>query len=170
MIKKNTLIAVIVMFVGSLGLAQTKVGPVDINLVLSKMTEMKQVQDNVQAYTKELDSSLQVKLNEYKTLVEDYQKNVAGFDDATKKTKEQSIVTLENDIQKFRQNGATLLQLRQEELMRPLYEKIGKMVEQVAKEMNYTQILTFDGNHLAYYDINHDISKAVLAKMGIKLE
>ena len=61
-----------------------------------------------------------------------------------------------------------LMQLRRGEYMRPLYKKIADVVEQVAKENGYTQILTTTGNQFAYFDQKHDITKLVMEKMGIK--
>ena len=52
--------------------------------------------------------------------------------------------------------------------MRPLYKKTTEIIEEIAKEKGYTQILTVTGNNFAYIDIKHDITKLVLDKLGIK--
>lgn len=75
---------------------------------------------------------------------------------------------MNNDINKFRQNGTKMMQIRREEFMRPLYNKIAETVAQIAKEKGYTQILTVTGNQFAYIDEKHDITKLVLAKLNLK--
>jgi outer membrane protein len=87
-----------------------------------------------------------------------------------KKKKQQEIYELESDIQKFRQNAVQLVQLRQDELMRPLYQKVGDAVAVVAKQEQYTQVFTLDGNELAYVDPKFDITLKTAAKLGLKLD
>jgi len=90
---------------------------------------------------------------------------------AEKTAKQQELSGLESDIAKFRNNGSQLVQLKQEELLRPLYKKIGDNVAIIAKELGYTQILNIgNNNNLAYVDPAHDITVKVLAKMGITVE
>ena len=49
------------------------------------------------------------------------------------------------------------------------YKKIiNEVIEGIAKEKGYTQILTLTGNNFAYIDVKHDITKLVLDKLGIK--
>ena len=61
-----------------------------------------------------------------------------------------------------------LMQLKQNELMRPLYKKLNDAIELVAKENKFTQILTVQGNQFAYIDEKFDITKLVMNKLGLK--
>lgn len=166
-IKHYFLLCVFTLF--SLGLnAQSNVGTVDTDLILSKMPEFKQVQDDAQKYNAELEKDLQGKITTYQEKVADYQKNLETYSDVLKKTKEDEILKLETEIQQFRQNGTQLIQIKQQDLLRPLYEKMAKAIEEVAQANKYTQILNLGGAELAYFDPNHDITKKVMAKLGIK--
>ena len=60
------------------------------------------------------------------------------------------------------------MELKQNELMRPLYKKLNEAVDQVAKEKGFTQILTVQGNQFAYMDEKFDITKLVMDKLGVK--
>ena len=62
----------------------------------------------------------------------------------------------------------TLMQLKQNELMRPLYKKLSDAIKVVVKEQGYTHILTISGNEFAYVDEKYDITKLVMAKLGVK--
>lgn len=146
--------------------SQTKTGTIDVDFVLGNMPALTEVQQEVDTYSQELEAELKTKVDNYKALVETYNKNEATLTDAVKKEKQNEIITAENDIAKFRQNGAQLISLRQEEVMQPLYQQIGQALERVAKAQGYTQVLTLD-NGVAYFEPSHDLSNAVLKEMGI---
>jgi outer membrane protein len=146
--------------------SQTKTGTIDIDYVLGNMPALVEVQKEVDTYSQELEADLKKKVDAYKSMVETYNTNEATLTDAVKKEKQTEIITAESDITKFRQNGAQLISLKQEELMQPLYQQVGTALEKVAKTQGYTQVLTLD-NGVAYFEPAHDLSNAVLKEMGI---
>ena len=150
--------------------AQSKVGTVNVDAILSKMPELVQVQHQLEKYGRELSASLEEKLATYKTKVEEYKKGEATNSDVMKKTLQKELIGLENDINKFKNNGVQLTQIRRDQLLQPLYEKISNMIQSVAKEQNYSQVLTTDGNEFAYANEKFDITKTVMDKLGIKAE
>lgn len=150
--------------------AQSKVGTIDSEFILSKMPELTKVQEDLKAYNTKLEGDLKVKVDDYQAKVKDYQEKVATFTEPMKKTKQEAIINLENDIAKFRQNGAQLVQIEQNRLLQPLYKKIGAALEEVAKAGGYSQVLTVTNSGLAYADPNFDLTKTVMAKMGVKAE
>ncbi|NJN50083.1 MAG: OmpH family outer membrane protein, partial [Polaribacter sp.] len=78
------------------------------------------------------------------------------------------IAALEDEVRKYQDNGTKLMQLKQNELMRPLYAKLNEAIDAIAKANGYTQVLTSSGNDFAYIDLKYDITKLVLDKLGIK--
>jgi outer membrane protein len=91
--------------------------------------------------------------------------------EAEKKAKQEELAGLENDLTSFRRNGAQLIEFKQNDLLRPLYQKISENVATVAKQLGYTQILNIgDNNNLAYIDSTYDITTLVLVNMGIAVE
>ncbi len=151
--------------------AQSKIGTVDADFILSKMPELVAANEEVKKYNLDLESQMKVKIEDYEAKVKLYQAGQASFTDAQKKTKQGEIIAAEEDISKFRQNGAQLLQLKQSEVVQPLYKKIGEMVTIVANEQGYSHILTIgNNNNFAYADPAADITTAVMEKMGIKVE
>lgn len=148
--------------------AQTKVGTVDSELIISKMPQMKGVLQRVENYGKQLDSSFQIKATEYKTKVDSFKAEEKIMTDDDKKTRFQEIQVLEQEMAKFRQNGTAMMQIQREQSFRPLYKKVSEVIAEVAKENGYTQILTTTGNEFGYLDERFDITKLVLDKLGIK--
>ena len=151
-------------------IAQSKVGTVNVNEILSKLPELTTVNTAVTTYNAGLEKTLNEKVTTYKTKLEAYKKNATTYSDVMKKTMGEELFGLENDIKKFQQNGSKLTQLRQDDLLRPLYKKISDMVALVAKEKKYTQILTVDGNEFAYVDEKFDITAIVKTKLEIPVK
>jgi len=148
--------------------AQTKVGTVNSDYIIGSMPEMKKVLKLVENYGKKLDSSFQAKYKEYQTKVAAFKKDEKTLSPETKKTMIDTLTRLEQDLQKYRQNGNQLMQLKRDEVMRPLYKKLGDVITEVAKTNGYSQILTVNGNQFAYIDEKFDITQLVLKKLGIK--
>ncbi|MEM6687237.1 MAG: OmpH family outer membrane protein [Bacteroidota bacterium] len=167
---KHLLYTFAIVFCSYTATAQTKVGTVNVNILVSKLPEIAEVQKGMKAYEEELQADLKAKLGAYDTEVKEANAAFATMSDEDKKKKQQEIFQLENDIQKFRQNAVQLVQLRQDELMRPLYKKVSAAVATIAKEEKYTQVFTLDGNELAYVDPTYDLTLKTAAKLGLKLD
>ncbi|NQY27940.1 MAG: OmpH family outer membrane protein [Flavobacteriaceae bacterium] len=148
-------------------IAQSKVGTVNVNEILLNLPELATVNTKVASYNSELEKTLNEKITVYKTKLAAFKKNAPAYSDVMKKTMGEELYGLENNIKSFQQNGSQLTQLKQDDLLRPLYKKISDMIAIVAKEKNYTQILTVDGNEFAYVDEKFDITATVKSKLGI---
>lgn len=166
---KNIILLVLFVFAAVTGQAQTKVGIIDADFILAQMPEIKTVDDNLKTYSTELQAELQNTVKKYEELIKDYQATNTTLPEDQKIAKENEIITMENDIQNYRQKATVLMQLRRNELTKPLYEKIDGAMKQVIAEQKYTHIINASANSLAYSDPNYDITDAVLAKMGIKV-
>ena len=147
----------------------TKVGTVDVDFILSKMPELAGVQKQVQEYTKGLETDLQKKMKALEDGVAIYKQNEASYTINQRKVKQDSLVQMENDVNKFQQNGNQLILIKQEEYMQPLYKKVGEALEKIAKAGEYTQVLLRD-NNVVYVDNRFDLTLAVLKEMGIEVK
>lgn len=154
--------------ISALSFAQGKVGTVNMDLIVGKMPQSKTVIERVNKYAVRLDSSFQVKTNAFSTKIDAYKKEQETLSEAQKKEKQQEIIALEKEINKFRNNSSKLLELRRNEFMRPIYKKLNSIITAIAKEDGYSQILTTDRNEFAYFDEKFDITKKVLLKLGIQ--
>ncbi len=159
---------IVALLITSFGFSQTKVGTVDTDFIMGKMPEMKDVLTRINSYGKQLDSTFQIKAKEYSEKIEAFKKVEKTLSEDDKKTKINEIAGIEQEMAKFRKNGSTLIQLRRDEFMKPLYKKLNTAIQQIAKAEGYTQILSTRGNDFAYIDDRFDITSKVLAKLGIK--
>jgi len=148
--------------------AQSKVGTIDIDYILSNMPQLEQVNKDIKSYSDDLEIKLQVKVTKYKALISVYEQNTASYSETERKTKQDEIIAIEQDIQKFQKNASSLIQIRRNELLNPLYKLIGDALNTVAAEEKFTQILTTN-NNIAYLDPNFDITILTMTKMGITI-
>ncbi len=165
---KSKIILLLVAFLSTVSIAQSKVGTIDSEYIVSLMPEAKIVLKRSQAYGAKLDSSFSIKVKKFQVKLKYLQDNKETLSDLMKKTKNKELAEMEADIKKYQQNGSQLLKLKQNELMRPLYNKLSEAIREVSKANNFTQVLTITGNQFAYVDDKFDITKLVIDKLGIK--
>jgi outer membrane protein len=158
---------VFIAFISTLSIAQTKVGTIDNEYIIGIMPETKTAIKRTQAYGAKLDSSFTIKVNNFKAQLEDYKLKEKDMGVLEKKTIQKELTTLEDDIKKYQKNGNTLMGLRKDELMRPLYNKLNAAIATISEENGYTQILTLAGNKFAYIDPKFDITDLVINNLGI---
>ena len=157
-----------VFFIGLTAFAQGKVGAVDVEYILSNMPEMENVQEQLQTYGRQLDLDLTKKVEAYKILADEYKAGEAAFTDEQKMEKQNALRNLDADIGKFQQNGAKLMEIKQQEFLKPLYQKIGTALEKIAKAEGYTQVMQTTAD-IVYIDPDYDLTIPILTEMGIKI-
>ena len=166
---KFKIICICIGLLSTVSIAQSKVGTVDSDYIMNLMPEAKIVLTRTQAYGAKLDSSFSIKLKEYQDKVSDYKKNETTLGDLAKNTSLKELAQMEADMKKYQQNGTQLMQLKKNELMRPLYKKLSDAISVVSKAENYSQVLTISGNEFAYIDNKFDITELVLKNLGIAI-
>lgn len=162
-------------FLGFAVQAQTsdtqKIGYADWDYIFSQMPEFKQIESELKTHGDQLQNQLQAKYKDYETKLKAYQSGAAAMVDAVRKDKENELTQLQDNIQKFQQDAQTSISNKQEQLMAPVFTKVGKAIEEVAKEQGYSFIINPQiiggGDVLLYNDEKYDISAAVLKKMGV---
>ena len=156
-------------FISSLTIAQTKVGTIDSEYIIGMMPETKKVVEITKSYGAMLDSTFSIRVTDFKVRLEDYKLKEKDMGALEKKTIQKELAGLEQDIKKYQKNGNTLMGLKRDKLMRPLYTMVSEAIAVVAKENEYTQILTITGNEFAYIDSKFDIPELVLKNLGITI-
>ena len=148
-----------------------KIGYADWDYIFSQMPEYKQIEAEMKTHGDQLQNQLQAKYKDYETKLKAYQAGAAKMVDAVRTDKENELTQLQENIQKFQQDAQTSIQNKQDQLMTPVFTKVGKAIEDVAKEQSYSFILNPQliggGDILLYSDDKYDISDLVLKKMGI---
>lgn len=165
---KRISIALLMMFVAISANAQSKIGTIDAEYILSQMPENAEVNKKLETYNEELQADLKSNIGKYETLVKDYQETNAGLTDDVKKEKESEIIGLENDIKGFRQKASVMIQMKRNELTGPLYENIDAAMKEVIGAEGYTQIFHSGASGIAFSRAEDDITLKVMEKLGVE--
>lgn len=148
-----------------------KIGYADWDYIFSQLPDYKRIDNELKTHGTQLENQLKAKYQDYDTKLKAYQASAATMVDAVKRDKELELTQIQENIQKFQQDAQTSLQNKQNTLMEPVFSKVGKAIEEVAKENGYSFIinpqLLGGGDILLYSDEKYDISDIVLKKMGI---
>ncbi|TXD51179.1 MULTISPECIES: OmpH family outer membrane protein [unclassified Polaribacter] len=157
-----------IVFISSFASAQLKVGTIKSDYIINIMPESKIVVEMSQAYGAKLDSSFSIKMKDYQDRVQDFRAKEKEMGELMKKVLIEELTALEQDVKQYQENGSKLMELKQNELMRPLYKKLNTAINEVAKQKGYSQVFTREGNQFAYIDEAFDITALVIEKLGIK--
>lgn len=147
-----------------------KIGYADVDYVLSEMPETKQAEKDLQSLNTQLQNQLQAKLKDYQTKLQAYQQGAANMAEQVRKNEELELTQMQQNLGRMEQESQLSLQKKQSELMQPITAKVGKAIEDVAKESGYDYILTagVGGIDVVLYAAEkHDVSDLILKKMGI---
>ncbi len=114
---------------------------------------------------------MQIKSRELEEKYKAYQALPTTTLDAIRKDKESELAYLQENLQKFQQDAQASMQKKQSDLIGPIFEKVGKAIEQVALEQGYAYIINPQmiggGDVLLYSNEQYNISDLVLKKLGV---
>jgi outer membrane protein len=147
-----------------------KIGYADPEYILSQMPEAKQIDAELKSTQAQLKNQIDTKAQEFQRKLKDYQDNLNNMIDAVRVNTERELTQLQDNLTKLQQDAQTSIQNKHVQLFRPVYDKIGKAIEDVAKENGYSLILSTkisDLDIVLYGDENVEVSDLVLKKMGI---
>ncbi len=150
--------------------APLKIGYADVEYIFSQMPEAKQIDTDLQTLQGQLKKQYDMKVAEFQKKLQEYQQFGATVPDAVKQNSERELQQLQQNIQKLEQDSQTDLQKKQVSLMEPVYAKVGKAIEEIAKENAFSLILNQQISGLdviLYGDDKLDVSDLVLKKMGV---
>lgn len=147
--------------------AQTKVGTIDADFILSQLPEMTQVNEELKIYGAEVRKDFDSTVTKYQDLVKEYQAKQNEYSETEKKQKGEEIVTIENELKGFNQKLPLMIQLKRNELTKPLYDRINQAMMKVIESEGYTHVLHAGGNNIAFAAEQYDITDEVMTALGI---
>jgi outer membrane protein len=150
-----------------------KIGYTNPDYILSLLPEAKQIEADLTAYSKQLESQLQSKMEEFQTKLSDYQQKVSSGQmiPEVQRDKETELNGLRESIEKFQRDADASLQKKQVQLLQPAYDKIQNAINDVADENGYTHVFSSDAGAFAillYANDESNITDLVLKKLGIE--
>lgn len=145
-----------------------KFGYVDSNELMLGMPERKKAEADLQAYAQQLQQQLQTMSAEFEAKVSEYQSKESSYTDVIKKTKLKEITDLESRIKEFQMTAQDDLKNKEEELLKPMIEKIKKTIADFAKENKYSYIFDSAAGTLLYMPETDNVGPQIKKKLGIQ--
>jgi outer membrane protein len=170
--KLRIVIFTAVLFASSLAFSQAKIGYVDSKIIIDQMEDAKDAQKNLDILVSEWKTQLQQLSDSLNAMKDDYEKKKLILTDNIKKQREEAISNLEKRISDFKQskfgeNGEYFQ--KQNDLMKPVQDKVFKAIQDVAKEGGYDFV--FDRSSeltLLYMNDKYDLTQKVIRKLENK--
>tara|TARA_B100001057_G_scaffold382754_2_gene388860 strand:- start:3682 stop:4215 length:534 start_codon:yes stop_codon:yes gene_type:complete len=149
---------------------EIKIGYTNVEYILSFLPETKQVQSEVTAYGTQLQNQLQSKITDFQSKAETFQQAAATMTDLIRADKQEELQNLQASIQKFQTEAQTSIAQKEQDLFKPLFEKISNAINVVAERENYSHIFSAGVpgvEVLLYARPTDDVSSLVLVELGI---
>ncbi|MBK0378233.1 OmpH family outer membrane protein [Mucilaginibacter segetis] len=165
---KVALFAAVMLFAGNFAQAQTKIGYINFDQLVSLMPEAKTLNTQLDAYKKTFIDELTSMNNELQTKSQEYQDKKASMTDAVRTSKENELQDLSKRFEDYKTQAQQKVEAKGNELTKPLIDKARGAIATVAKEKGYTYVLNSAQTDLIVSPPGDDMLEAVKAKLGLK--
>jgi outer membrane protein len=170
---KNVFRAVgcLLVFAPLVALAQMKIGHVSTEAIMKQLPDAQDAQKQLDVLTAGWQEDLNKMQADWKKKYEEYDKKKLIMTDQRRADAERGLRELDQKMadfrnQKFGQNGE--LFAKQNELMKPVQDRVFKAIQDVAVEEGYDYILDKSGEILMMYaNPKYDLTDKVLAKLKV---
>jgi outer membrane protein len=155
-------------------MAQQKIGYIDSEYILSKTPDYATVQQQVDRMAQEWQTTVEERKEEVDELFREYQARELLYTNEERQRKREEIMQAEGEVESLRMQyfgPEGQLFTQQEQLMRPIQERVLAAVETIAKEGGYDYVFDKSGDFLFMYAREQlDLSDQVLQELGIDVE
>jgi len=165
---KKYVIAIVLILLALSGtnFAQQKIGYIDSEAIMKELPEAQDAQRQLDAQIKEWQEQLDKMEKEWKSKYDDYQNRKLTMSSQKRAEIEKELMTMEENIRDFRQKkfgvNGDLFKL-QEEVMKPIQNKIFKAIEKVAQEEEFDYVFDISGDIIFLYtNSDYDLTNYVL--------
>lgn len=111
-------------------------------------------------------TELQTQASAVDSLLRDYQRQEALLSPQAKDQKQGEIRTLQANLETRRQEMETQAGQRQQELLRPILERVSGVIETIRSERNYAMVFDISTEGVVAADPSLDITDIVKARLG----
>jgi outer membrane protein len=155
--------------VAVLAQAQSKIGHINSEAIMTTLPEAIDAQKSLDVLVGQWEAELQKMQAEWKKKFDDFDKKKLILTDQARADQEKELRTLDQGIaeyrnKKFGQNGE--LFQKQNEVMKPIQNKIFKVLEEIAKDEGYDYIFDKSGEILLLFaNEKRDLTQQVIQRM-----
>jgi len=163
---KSALIAACVLLTAGFAKAQTKLGHINFQNLVTATPQFKTIQGQIDAFQKTYQETLTSMQQELQTKGADYQSKMATMTDPVKAKTESELQDLQKRIQDFSTKAQNDVQAKYNELTKPLLDQLRAAINAVAKEKGYNYVLDSSTTEMLVSPDADDLMAAVKAKLG----
>lgn len=164
----------LVLISASPAVAQQKIAYIDSEYILGKTPDYASVQQEIDRLADEWQKELVDRKKEVDDLFAEYQARELLYTNEERNRRRQEILRAEEEVERLRAkyfgpDGDLFVQ--QEQLMRPIQERILEAIEEVAEADGFDYVFDRNGDFLFLYARpQYDLSDRVLEELGIDVE
>ncbi len=167
--KKITFVFFSMLFVSTVANAQLKIGYVDSEAIMKQLPDAQDAQKKIDAFIQEWQEEIGKMESEWKKQYKEYENRKLIMSNQKRAEVEKELVALEDKIQEFKQKkfgvNGELFQ-KQEELMKPIQNRIFSAIKEVAEENDLDFVFDRSGDLIFLYaKEEYDITPLVLEKL-----
>ena len=166
---KRTAVVLLLVLACGAAAGQMKIGHINSETIMQTLPEAIDAQKSIDALVAGWEAELQKMQADWKKKYDDYEKRKLILTDQVRADQERELRELDQSItdfrnKKFGQNGE--LFQKQNEIMKPIQNKMFHVLEQIAKDEGYDYIFDRSGEILVLYaNDKYDLTQLVLQRM-----
>lgn len=166
---KQWVVLFAVLLVTGAGVAQMKIGHINSEAIMQALPEAVDAQKTLDGFVASWEAELQKMQSEWKKKYDDYDKRKLILTEQSRAKEERELRELDQAIvdfrnRKFGQNGE--LFQKQNDVMKPIQNKLFKVLESIAKEDGFDYVFDKSGDILLLYATSkYDLTETVLRRM-----
>jgi len=160
------------LLITSNGFAQLKIAYVDSKAIMDNLPDAQDAKQKLDNLIKEWQTELDKMQNDYNVKLQDFQKRKLIMTDQTRNDMQTELDKMQSDINSYRQkkfgsNGEVFQ--KQDELMKPVQNKVFNVIQDIAKEEDYDYVLDKSGDVMILFAKDkYDITQQVLDRLKLK--
>lgn len=158
---KTLLIAAVLFFGANQTVnAQAKTAHVDVSEIMGKMPAMLDAQKQLEKLSATYDTDYKTMVDEYQARIKKYDSESTTVSDKINEERTKEIQDMQKRIVDFRDNAQKELQKKEQDLTKPLIDKVKASIQKVGKAKGYQYVMNKDQLLLADGpDITADVKK-----------
>ncbi len=166
---KHLVVVLLMAAAPSIAWTQSKIGHINSEAIMQALPEAVDAQKSLDALVAQWETELGKRQSEWKKRFDEYDKKKLILTDQARADAERELRDLDQGIiefrdKKFGQNGE--LFQKQEEIMKPIQNKLFQVLEDIAKEDEYDYVFDQSGDILLLYaNEANDLTQQVLSRM-----
>lgn len=146
--------------------AQMKIAHINQQVLLEAMPQAKEIEDSLNTIAGDLENELKLMLADIQEEENEIIENPSMLP-AVRKSKEDFIIQMRLNAQKFQMDAQEDLSALQDTLLAPLIARIKKAIDEVCAELGYNYVFDTSLGNPIFTDPKHDILAAVKKKLNI---